>query len=128
MNNDTSPYIELYLKTAKDDLQKIVASLKTLEKSSANLQAIDMIHLQAHSLKSASKLMGFSQIASLSLLLESLFRQIKEKNETVTDHLLTVTKDSISSLQRSITTIEEKDMETDITAQIKRMEELVNKM
>ena len=128
MNNDTNSYKELYLKTAKDDLQKIVDSLNVLEKNGTNIQAVEISHLQAHSLKSASKLMGFSQIASLALLLETFFREIKDKNKIVTDELLIIIKESITSLQRSMIMIEETNAESDITAQIKRMEDLVNKM
>lgn len=69
---DLGSYKSIYLKTAKEYIDKISASLDTLSSDVSNKEALNNLHISSHSLKSQSQVMGFADIASLCLSIEKI--------------------------------------------------------
>lgn len=69
---DLGSYKGIYLKTAKDYVDKMSVSLDQLSSDVLNKDALSNLHIASHSLKSQSQVMGFTNIANTCLSIEKM--------------------------------------------------------
>ncbi|MDP2637959.1 MAG: Hpt domain-containing protein [Candidatus Levybacteria bacterium] len=99
---DLSDYKNLYLQTAKEDSDKILASLDLLSADVLNKKALDDLHIISHSLKSKSQLMGFVDIASTSESIEKISNNALLMNSSLTDKDIIGMKESLKELKEML--------------------------
>lgn len=83
-------YKSIYIKTAKEYVDKISASLDELSSDVSNKKALNNLHISSHSLKSQSQVMGLTDIANICLNIEQVSSDALQgntqlNNETVLD-------------------------------------------
>lgn len=114
-NFDFSPYKDLYLKTAREYIDKIKQNLEVLIKHPDNMDAINTIYISAHSLGSQSTLTNFKNMESVNAVIEHIFLKIKEGNTKVSQELITALKDATSGLTNCVDSIDSNDKEIDLS-------------
>lgn len=101
-----SDYKNLYLQTAKEYLDKMSVSLNRLSNDVSDKKALNNLHISSHSLKSQSQVMGFTDIASVSAMIEKTSNYTLNKSGAVDDKFLVFLKDSINELNLKLAQIE----------------------
>lgn len=102
---DLPAFKDLYLKTSRENIQVLKTSLKELFLQSGNTTAIDEIHRNAHTLKSKSLLMGYTDIAALAKSIEDTFYEIKNGKTTVSQELLANLSNTVIGLDKALETL-----------------------
>lgn len=69
---DLGSYKSIYLKSAKEYVDKMFVSLDKLSSDASNKDALNNLHISSHSLKSQSQVMGFMDIANICLDIEKI--------------------------------------------------------
>ncbi len=105
-NIDVSAYRELYIKTAHEYVEAMQASMVLMRANAANREAIETMYRSAHSLKSQSLLMGYKNTASLNEFIEHTLRNIQEKNQYITEKILSEIKPALQKIEESVASIE----------------------
>ena len=116
--DDKTKYKALYLQTAApyvDDLQKI-ASLQD-----EDAEAVDVIHRAAHSMGSQSQMMEYNSIASLSRLIEKIFKAKKDEGYTLTQETKDLMINDVARMRDSLASIANNDSELDLTPEIEAL-------
>lgn len=121
MNYDLTPYKNLYIETAKVYIHNVQEDLMQLQKNHNDKYAISDIYICAHSLKSQSTVMKYSQISIVSKHIERLFHSIKENTLSVNGSLLSVLDEAINDIEQDIQTIETNNSENDLTSVIQKL-------
>ncbi len=99
-------YKNIYLQTAKEYVDKVSVSLNQLSTDSSNKEALNNVHIASHSLKSQSQVMGFTDIASLSAIIEKNSNGILNGATKVDDKFLDLLKNSIDEFNIKLDQIE----------------------
>jgi chemotaxis protein histidine kinase CheA len=102
-------YKNLYLKTAMDYVNNISSGFSKLCANIQDSEAINLIHISSHSLKSQSQVMGFADIADLCMKLEKASSDILKGTNQVNDQFIDLLKNSINGLSSKIAQIEKGD-------------------
>ena len=123
---DISQYRNLYLKTAHNlvtEMQKYIGLLSTNENDK---NAVYEIYRAAHSLKSQSLMMGYSQTGLTNRLIEGLFRKIHEGKQTLSSAILFLTKEVVDHIKNSIDQIQNNNQESDLQEDIKKLHQYIS--
>jgi chemotaxis protein histidine kinase CheA len=112
---DLSSYKSLYIKTAREYLEKLDANLASLKKNSGDLVVITQTHLNIHSLGSQSYAMGYNSTGALCQIIESYFHFLKESNTPFDLKYLADVETSIRKVRESVTNIDRLDHELDLS-------------
>ncbi len=115
-NFDFSPFKGLYLKTAREYIDKLKQNVEILLNQPDNIDAINTIYISAHSLGSQSTLTNFKNMESVCGVIEHIFLKIKEGNLKISEDLLTALKDSIIGLTNCVDSIDKENKETDLAS------------
>jgi|WetSurMetagenome_2_1015567.scaffolds.fasta_scaffold95661_2 chemotaxis protein histidine kinase CheA len=107
---DLNSYKNLYLQTAKEYVNNMFLSYSKLSTNLQDNEAISVIHLSSHSLKSQSQVMGFKNIADLCANIEKTSSDIKDGAVQTDDKFIIFLKDSIDKIQSQLTKIESGDI------------------
>lgn len=126
MKQPLSAYKNLYIETAKVYLTNLSKDLNALTRNHADKYAIQDSYICAHSLKSQSAVMGFSEMEALCQVIERLFHDIHIGNLVLTDELLTLLKHALHGLQRSIIRIEMENTEDNLTKHREDLQKVSN--
>lgn len=122
--DDIQKYKALFLQTARNYLQNMQLNISFLLKGEQQIIAIKQIHIDAHSLKSQSQVMGYINIAKIAEIIEYIFnKEEKESIEMKKEVLIRIQAD-ISRLHDSLTEIEKKDKELDLGDIISELEKV----
>lgn len=113
---DLSSFKGLYLKTAREYIDKIEASIDVLIKQPDNHDAIMTLYISAHSLGSQSTLTNFKNMESVCAVIENIFLKVKEGNTKVSEDLLTALKDSVIGLTNCVDSIDKENKEIDLSS------------
>jgi chemotaxis protein histidine kinase CheA len=120
--DDINKYKTLYFQTAREYLENMQLNISHLLKDEQKEAAIKQIHIDAHSLKGQSQVMGYSNISKISETIEYIFNKYeKENNEVKYDTLIKIQK-ALSALLDSTTQIEKTGKELDLTGIINELE------
>lgn len=122
MSNDLSAYKNLYLETAKVYLQTMKEDVLRLKTNTQDKYAISDMYISAHSLKSQSSVMKYSQISVASKMIEQIFHDIKEYNKPITEKLLHALDITLQEMQTALGSIEQSNEETNLAKEIKSLE------
>lgn len=101
-----SDYKNLYLQTAKEYVGNLSSSYSKLLANSQNSEAIDSIHLDAHSLKGQSQVMGFTNIVNSCMNIDKIYSDIKDGKNKIDNTFLNLLKGFIDDLNSEIILIE----------------------
>lgn len=115
MNNDFSEYKNLFLQTAQDYIGQIETALQTLKQNSSDSQAIETIHIAAHSLKSQNLAMGFTSSGNVFLKIEKLFEQLENEKTSIPENLQRDLQLWIQALQGSLESIKQSGKEKNLS-------------
>lgn len=106
-----SDYKNIYLQTAKEYVDKMSTSCTKLADNVLDGEALNNLHISSHSLKSQSQVMGFTDIASVSAMIEKNSKDILDGVVQIDDKFLVFLRDSINELNLKLTQIEKGDAE-----------------
>lgn len=102
---DLNQFKALYIKTAQEYLQSMIANLQQLEQNPVSTESRDALHLAAHSLKSQSLVMGYTTTGELCHEIEMYSRVLQEGNKPFPLQHLSQLKQAIASIRQSLDTI-----------------------
>lgn len=122
MKQNLSAYKNLYIETAKVYLTNLSKDLESLSKNHTMKYAIQDAYISAHSLKSQSAVMGFSEMEALCQVIEKMFHDIREGDTVLSSELLKLLQHAHHGLVRSIEHIENEDTEENLTQHRKDLE------
>jgi len=121
---DLSSFKGLYLKTAREYIDKLKLNVEILLTQSDNMDAINTIYISAHSLGSQSTLTNYKNMESVCGVIEHIFLKVKEGNLKISEDLLTVLKDSIIGLTNCVDSIDKENKEIDLSSIKNRLESI----
>lgn len=121
MNNDISAYKDLYFQTAKDYVSRIEHASEQLTTNPDNKEAIDAIHLSAHSLKSQSHAMGYETTAEMFMTIEKVFAKIQNGDIPLNSELLPHIKECVAEFKISLEQIQQSNQEKDMSQYIEQI-------
>lgn len=105
MNNDLSDFKELYFKTAHEYINGLNSGMESLGPNPTPEKFADL-HRFAHSLKSQSAVMQFTNIADLAGTLEQLFDQLQKGEQQLTPDLQAQINESINAINKTLTELD----------------------
>lgn len=95
---DLGSYKSIYLKTAKEYVDSLLAGCDKLVSDSRNIDAVNQIHIDSHSLRSQSQVMGFTDIANASAAIEKKSNDILSGVSQINDTFLIFLKKSVDEI------------------------------
>ena len=119
---DIQKYKKLYLETARNYLENMQANISFLLKGEQPLTSVQHIHIDAHSLKIQSQIMGYNNIAKIAEIIEYLFNKDENENAHVAHDVLIKIQSDLTRLHDSLTEIETQGKELDLTDRINELE------
>lgn len=121
---DTQSYKQLYIITAQEHIKILKKNIDLLKNQLDNRDAVDQIHLHAHSFKSQNMIMGYEKMGTVCQHIEVLFRGIKEGARKTTHEEINKISEIIDSLNNSLKNIENNNSELDLTKKIAELERI----
>lgn len=106
---DLGSYKIIYLKTAKEYINSLLAGCDKLVSDSQDKEAINQIHIASHSLKSQSQVMGFVDIAALCASIEKISNDILNGVRKTDKKFMYLLKNSIDKINSKLVQIEKGD-------------------
>jgi len=119
---DLQEYKKLYLETSQELLTKIQQGVADLRENPQNMDILSEVHRAAHSLKSQSLVMGYTQLGLAGRILEALFLNIKETKITLSDELMEIVEQSLTAMSASLTDIRQGHGEHNLSSYISNIE------
>lgn len=123
---DINEYKKLYITTARDLLGVMNHALSAMKIDRCEQEAINDFHRAAHSLKSQSLVMGYTQTGLASKILEQLFRDLKDQLTCATPEILSLIEKTVKKLHQSIENIENQQGEIDLTEETEHLSKLTS--
>lgn len=120
--DDINKYKPLYLQTARKYLESMQTQITKLLNNQQKEDATKQIHIDAHSLKSQSQVMGYNHISKISEIIEHIFNKSEKENTQVDPNTLTKIQKALPKLSDSMTQIENTGKELDLTTTINELE------
>lgn len=108
---DLNAFKALYIQIAKQYLQKLNQALIALEQDVLSESHLQEAYICAHSLKSQSMVMGYSETGSLAGLIEKILKGVKDQVLHFTPELLQALLVSAKRLEESVENIEKSGSE-----------------
>lgn len=125
---DILRYKKLYLQTAREYLTKLDESVSLLMSGEApdmQQELREDIHRGAHSLKSQSILMGYTNIGEVCAIIERFFSKNKEKELPSPEETLKAVDAGVQKMITSLNEIEQHDQELDLTSEITQLQKIL---
>jgi chemotaxis protein histidine kinase CheA len=102
---DLTDYKNIYLKTAKEYINNMFSSYSKLSVSFHDKEAVNVVHISSHSLKSQSQVMGFTNIVNLCMNMEKNSQDILDGTVKIDEKFVSLLKDTIDRLNLEIAKI-----------------------
>ena len=122
--DDVTKYKSLYLQTSWGYLNMLRKNIAFLLSGMQGQSALEAAHLAAHSLKSQSILMGYTQIGEFSMRMEAIFKISKSKILVPNKEVLDIVLSGLNKVQTSLIQISENGQEIDISEEIGKLSAL----
>ena len=123
---DLNSYIQLYLKTAYEYQQKIDMAVTQLEANQVSEEAIETIYIAAHSLKSQSTIMKYTEMAEVCSIIEKIFHDLKNTHGAPSLGLIAHLRVAAVSILECLRSIEHHNTEISMVELRKRILESVS--
>lgn len=121
--DDNSIYRDLFFEETDENLSVLNREVLQLEQQPNDLTIIDAIFRAAHTLKGMASTMGYTQMASVTHAVETLFEQVKNQELSVTTSLISLVFDSLDVLSQLVEGLRsEDDTVIDTTQLVKKLE------
>ncbi len=121
---DLNKFQDLFIQTSQEYLDNMKKNLAELMKNPQNKKAIDEVHLDAHSLKSQSIVMGYKSFGKVCNIIENIFRNYKDDKLTLTHEILKYLQNTAEILQKSLDKIKNEKTEIAMTQEIAQLEKV----
>lgn len=122
---DTNQYLEVFIDESNEHLQSCSESLLVLERNPDNIEIVNDIFRNAHTLKGMSATMGFEDIADLTHKMENVLDAIRNHKIQVTAELLDVVFESVDHLEEMVSDISNGgDGKKDVTQTVEKLKRL----
>ncbi len=102
---DLTKYLKLYVSESHEHLQKMDDLLLQLERSPGDLQAIDAMFREAHSIKGMSATMGFEEIRKIAHALEDFLDPFRKGQKSLDRQAIDLLLQSVDLLRTSLTQV-----------------------
>lgn len=99
---DLGKYKGIYLQTAKEYIEKIIASLNRLSEDTFNKNALNDLHISSHSLRSQSQVVGLAEIANACLDIEKNSDNALKSNASLGEQEILHMKTAAESLRETL--------------------------
>ncbi len=119
---DLHEYKKLYLQTSQELLKKIQDGVSALKENPTDMNTLSEVHRAAHSLKSQSLVMGYTQIGLAGRILEALFLNIKDGKIEQNSELTTLVESALTAISTSLAGIREGHGEKNLSSHISAIE------
>lgn len=126
MTIDITEYKTLYIKTSRELIASMTKALGSMKTDRCDQIAIAEFHRAAHSFKSQSLVMGYTQSGLIAKILEQIFRDMKEQVTCATDELVPLLEKILTKLDESINNIEKQEGEIDLTPETEALSRLTS--
>lgn len=103
---DLSNYKDLYVKSAREYIEAMHASMVLMQVDNSNPEATEILFRSAHSLKTQSTIMGFKNTASLNEFIEHTMRNVKEGKQEYNEKVAGEVQTAVEKIEKSIDSIE----------------------
>ena len=125
-SDEQTKYKALYLKTARQYVKDMQDNLAQLLTGNETKEVIDSFHLEAHSLKGQSQIMGYQSMSTISSIIEKIFYAKKENKLVLSQDLLAKLPDAVNALQECLDSIDKSNEENDVSPISETLQSLVN--
>lgn len=102
-----SDYKNLYLQTAKENIDNISSSCLKLMENPSEKKEINAIHINSHSLRTKSQVMGFIDIAALAETIEKISDGALKGNVQMNNQIISEIKKSVEKLDEILKLIQD---------------------
>lgn len=123
---DIAEYKTLYITTARDLIQIMRKSLDIMKHDRCDADAIAEFHRAAHSFKSQSLVMGYTQSGLAAKMLEQIFHDLKNQVTCATEQTIPIIDRIVNKLAASIDAIEQKTGDVDLTSETDELSQLTS--
>lgn len=120
-----SEFKTLYMKTAREYLDSMEHAVTKLRKNYSDKEAIETMYISSHSLKSQSIAIGYSQIGSLSNLIENIFYEVKENTIKLSADILSTTLEAILKLQQTLDTLGKENRFINLEENLRKLDTII---
>lgn len=122
---DTNQYLEVFIDESNEHLQSCSESLLVLEQNPNNIEIVNDIFRNAHTLKGMSATMGYEDIADLTHKMENVLDAIRNHKIQVTAELLDVVFESVDHLEEMVSDISNGgDGKKDVSQTVEKLKRL----
>ena len=104
---DLGSYKSIYLKTAKEYIDKMSVSLDQLLNDVSNKEALNNLHIASHSLKSQSQVMGYNGIANICLNIEKFSDDALKEEKPLTNEIIANIKSLIDRVRKILKQVQD---------------------
>jgi chemotaxis protein histidine kinase CheA len=122
-HDDLLKFKGLYIKTGRKYLEDMLTHLDSLMSEETETSIYSM-RIAAHSLNGQSMVAGYTQIGSLSSLIEQIFTGRGEGSSPLTEDVLKKIRASVEKMLLSVEKIEKDEEEIDLSEEIKQLKEI----
>ena len=99
-DNDNKELMQIFQAESEEIIERIFASLFTLEKTPEDRELIASVYRDLHSLKGAVRMVGFNNIQSIIHKMEDIFDAVNETKQTLEVHLIKVISRSLEIVSK----------------------------
>jgi len=123
---DINSYHSLFIKNAKDCLNSLKANLISFSSTGFQQKTVNIFEMYrlVHMLKSQSGFMGYQNTAQYCLLLEKIFKQIKEKNIPLNSNQINDINQALDVLTKDLDQINQQKKEIELIDKIDQLNQI----
>lgn len=119
---DLNEYKQLFLQTASSKLSAMIQLINAIEVNQDMQDRADFYRL-AHSLKSQSLVMGYTQLGLAAKILEALFRAVRKNQIQLDANLILIVKQTLQAMRQSLQSIRHQQGELSLSKEVQSLEE-----
>ncbi len=123
-NNDLNQFKSLYFAEAEETWQRLNDGLLSLEKKPKDKIMLDNLMRQAHNFKGSSAMMGFTQLAFLTHVLEDVFDYARNDLFTIDQKTIDLVYRTLDLIKKSLQALKKGKPELSVTAMADKIKKL----
>ena len=116
--DDKIKYKALYLQTAKPYVSQMHDILDSFKDNQEDAEKLELIHRAAHSMSSQSLMMDYTNLGTISGLLEKIFKARIDKTLVFDQSFISALMGVVAKMQSSLAEIEMNNKELNLSSEI----------